>query len=204
MYTKPFSIKAVPYIFVLCWITDCTQFLLHLFTEKGLLVKSVCVLCSISMKWHCQTHLLTIQLYLQKYWDEIDDQSSLIFKHKLLPAVSSHLALVKSQCDRVPARRSLMGCTDRGDVLAGQRYVQPAHWHLSSSSNQRSYLGATQKCVGSGAVKGASLTIPISACPQVCSFLLPFFLLYLSWGAKTRIAESTQGTGTPRFDLAAI
>lgn len=170
MYTKSFPIKTVPCIFVLNWITDCTQVVSHLFTEKGLSVKSACILCSISMKWHYQTHLLTIQLYLQKYWDEIDDQSSLMFKHKLLPAVSSHLALVKFYCDWVPARHSLMGCTGRRDVLVGQSNAQPAHCYLCSSSNWRSYLESIWKYVGSGVVKGESLTIPISSCSQVCFF----------------------------------
>ena len=121
----------MPYIFVLSRITDCTQVLSHLSTEKGLSVKSACILCSISIKWHRQTHLLTIQLYLQKYWAEIDDQSSLMFKHKFHPAVSSHLALVKFYCHCVPARHSLMDCTDRGDVLAGQGEAQPARCSLT-------------------------------------------------------------------------
>lgn len=159
----------MPYISVLSWVTECTQVLLHLFTEKGLSVRSACVLCPVSMKWHCQTHLLTIQLYLQKYWDETDDQSSLMFKHKLRPAVSSRLALVKFYCDWVPARHSLMGRTDRGDVPAGQSDAQPARRYLSSSSNWRSYLGSARKRVGWGMVKGASLTVPVSSCSQVCS-----------------------------------
>lgn len=92
----------MPYIFVLSWIT-LYQVLSYLLTEEGLSVKSACILCSVSMKWHRQTLLLTIQLYLQKYRDEIDDQSRPTFKRKPLPAVTSHLALVKFYCDWVPA-----------------------------------------------------------------------------------------------------
>lgn len=158
--------------------------------KKALSAEPACIRCSVSMKWHCQSHLLTIQQYLQKYWDDTDDQRSLMFKSKLLPAVWSHLALVKFYCAQVPVQHCLMGSRDRGGVLVGQRDAQPACSSLSCSSSWRSRLGNTQKWV-----RNVIRHIPFNTCSQVGSLNECHAFL----GANTRTTQSTQDSGKPRF-----
>lgn len=160
----------MPYIFVLSWIT-LYQVLSYLLTEEGLSVKSACILCSVSMKWHRQTLLLTIQLYLQKYRDEIDDQSRPMFKRKPLPAVTSHLALVKFYCDWVPAWHHALYWAMWTEEMSG--WVSPVPSQpavVSISSNWRSCSGSAPRHVGLGILKCTSLAIPISSCLQLLSY----------------------------------
>lgn len=198
LYTKTFSVKTVPYIFALSWITDHTHILSNLFAEKGLSIKSACILCSISMKWHCQTHLLTIQLYFQKYWDKIDDRSSLMLKHKLLPAVCSHLALVKFYCGWLPVFNGLYGQRR----CPGGSVQRPASLLLSLQQQEVQEL--CRKCTNAHWVENVKKWTSDTSHELSFTDLFFWLLLYLSWGANTITTQSTWDTGTPRFYAAAI
>lgn len=154
----------------------------HRQKKKGLSVKSACMLYFVSMKWHYQALLLTIQLYLQKYRDETDDQSHLMIKPMFLP-VSSHSPLVKFNFGCVPTEHHTL----QWAVWVRLVPSQPAA-KSPAAVTEGALLEVHRRVLDQEQQKADLWQFP-SALVHRC-YNLP-------WGAETRTEQSTRDTGAP-------